>query len=167
MAYRTNTTWTEARSRREILRQLDRWERDDKGDAYIIGKSDFPVPKEIGAPEATLRFELRGQNIAISCGSQPTYRDNLRCVAFAVEAMRMNEKRGIADTMRKAYLMLEAPKEQRDPYEVIGVRPDASEAVLNAAYKAQANERHPDKGGSDDAMQELNEARERIRVDRA
>ena len=167
MTYSTNTTWTEARCRNEILTQLDRWERDDRGDDFIIGKHDFPVPKEIGAPEATIRFELRGQNIVISCASQHTYRDNLRCVAFAIEAMRMNEKRGIADTLRKAYLMLEAPKEQRDPYEILQVRPDASQIVLDAAYKAQANVRHPDKGGTKELMQELNDAHERIRVERA
>lgn len=164
MRYRTNTTWTEARCRDEILRQFARWDRDERN---VIGEKDFPVPSSVGGVEATVRFVLRGVNILVACDSQPTYRDNFRCVAFAIEAMRMNEKRGIADTLRKAYLQLEAPKEQRDPYEVLGVRPDASQALLDAAYKAQANERHPDKGGSDTAMQELNDARERIRADRA
>ena len=163
MSYQTNTNWTEARCRKEVLTQFDRWNRDDWD---VIGKHDFPVPTEIGGEQATVRFELRGTNITIQCSSQTTYRQNLRCVAFAVEAMRMNEKRGIADTMRKAYLQLEAPKEQRDPYAVLGVRPDASEVIVDAAYKAEANIRHPDKGGTKELMQELNDARERIRAER-
>ncbi len=164
MSYTMNTNKTEAQCRREIVTQLERWERDDGkyGDS-IIGRYDFPVPETIGSTEATMRFELRGQNIVVACSSQNSYRQNLRCVGFAIEAMRMNEKRGIADTIRKAYLQIEAPKETRDPYEVLGVRPDASPALLDAAYKTQANVRHPDKGGSKEAMQELNDARDRIK----
>ena len=164
MAYTMNTTWQSERSRSEIRRQLERWDWDVPG---VVDLDTIDFPK--GGREDTagrVHFNLRGTTIKVECESQWTYKQNIRCVALAVETMRMNEKRGIADTMRKAYLMIEAPKEQRDPYEVLGVRPDASEALLQAAYKAQANDRHPDKGGSDTAMQELNDARERIRVER-
>ena len=168
MSYTTNTNWTEAKCRREIVTQLDRWNHDDwnaVGDKY-----DFPVPQEVGGLIATLRFELRGVSIVVSCDSQPTYRQNLRCVAFAVEAMRMNEKRGIADTIRKAYLQLEAPAEQRDPYEVLGIRPDADEMIVEAAYLSMSKKgeyRHPDLGGSEAKSKELNDAYERINAERA
>lgn len=163
MTYRTNTTWTEARCRREIVTQLDRWNNDDW---ECIGSYDFPVPAEVGSAEATVRFELRGTPVTVTCRSQSTYRDNLRCVAFAVEAMRMNEKRGIADTLAKAYLQLEAPATARDPYEVLGVRPDAPAATVDAVFRALAKARHPDHGGSVEAMKELNDAYERITSER-
>lgn len=163
MSYTTTTTFTEARSRREIQRQLDRWNNDSWD---CIGATDYPVPKQIGASEATVRFELRGVGITITCNSQLTYRQNLRCVAFAVEAMRMNEKRGIADTLAKAYLQLEAPAVARDPYEVLGVRPDAPMMIIEAAYRVLAKERHPDHGGSAEAMKELNDGYERIKAER-
>ncbi len=53
----------------------------------------------------------------------------------------------------------------RDPYEVLGVRPDSPGEVIDAAYKAMAKKRHPDAGGSNTAMREVNEAYERIKAD--
>lgn len=156
MTYTTNTNWTEARSRREIVMQLDRWKNDDWN---AIGEYDFPVPEKVGSADATVRFELRGTTITVACSSQATYKQNLRCVAFAIEAMRMNEKRGIADTLAKAYLQLAAPAQQRDPYEVLGVRPDTELADIKAMYLAKAKRLHSDVGGKDDeAMKELNES---------
>ena len=167
MSYTTNTNWTEAKCRREIVTQLERWNKDEwntVGDKY-----DFPVPQEVGGAVATIRFELRGVAIVVSCDSQHTYRQNLRCVAFAIEAMRMNEKRGIADTLRKAYLMLEAPAEAIDPYELLGVRPDAAMEIVEAAYRSMSKHgehRHPDLGGSEDRSKELNDAYGRIQRER-
>lgn len=166
MSYTTNTNWTEARSRREIVTQLTRWNHDNRYSAAIIGKYDFPVPEEVGSSTATVRFELRGQAITVACSSQSTYQQNLRCVVFAIESMRMNEKRGIADTLAKAYLQLAPPPQHRDPYEVMGLRPDADMEAVEVIYKTLAKTRHPDAGGSDAAMKELNEAIERIREER-
>jgi len=47
--------------------------------------------------------------------------------------------------------------------EVLGVREDVSLEVAEAAYRALARQRHPDAGGSNEAMQELNHAIEEIR----
>ena len=161
MTYTTNTTWTEARSRREIVAQLAQWNRDD---CDAIGEHDFPQPEKTGDPEATVRFELRGQQVVVACSSQLAYRQNLRCVGMAVEAMRMNEKRGIADTLAKVYLALTAPPEKRDPFEVLGVRPDADMEDIEAVYQNRAKRLHPDKGGDVAKMAELNEAIEEIRA---
>ena len=166
MTYTMNTTWDAARSRAAIRDELDKWNPTYGTEVVDLDTIDFPkAGREV--KKAAVHFALRGVNIKIECDSQWTYKQNIRCVAYAVNAMRMNEKRGIGDTMRKAYLQLEAPKEQRDPYEILQVRPDASQIVLDAAYKAQANVRHPDKGGTKELMQELNDAHERIRVERA
>jgi curved DNA-binding protein CbpA len=45
-----------------------------------------------------------------------------------------------------------------DPYAVLGVRPNASQADLRAAYRARARERHPDIGGDEAEMRRLNAA---------
>lgn len=42
-----------------------------------------------------------------------------------------------------------------DPYEILGVGPDATGSELRAAYRREALRRHPDAGGSDRAMAEL------------
>lgn len=39
-----------------------------------------------------------------------------------------------------------------NPYETLGVKSDASNAEIKAAYRRKANETHPDKGGEPDAF---------------
>lgn len=47
----------------------------------------------------------------------------------------------------------------RTHYDVLGVRPDASNDAIRAAYRERARLAHPDRpGGADDAMARLNEA---------
>ena len=166
MTYTMNTTWDATRSRAAIRDELDRWNPTYGSEVVDLDTIDFPkAGREI--TQAAVHFALRGITVKIECDSQWTYKQNIRCVAYAVNAMRMNETRGIADTMRHAYLQLEAPKEQRDPYEVLGVRPDASTTIIEATYKALARERHPDAGSNADQMKELNDAYERAKSDRS
>jgi curved DNA-binding protein CbpA len=46
----------------------------------------------------------------------------------------------------------------RDPYEVLGVARGASFEEIKAAYRRACKQRHPDLGGSHEAMVELNTA---------
>ena len=56
---------------------------------------------------------------------------------------------------------------QRDRlYAFLGVSPDSSDAVLKRAYRQKAMELHPDKGGSKEMFQELNEIYETILQER-
>jgi preprotein translocase subunit Sec63 len=48
----------------------------------------------------------------------------------------------------------------KDYYRILQVHPEASLEVIQAAYRRLARQRHPDSGGSNAAMQELNEAYE-------
>lgn len=45
-----------------------------------------------------------------------------------------------------------------DPYSIIGVSQTATQAQIKRAFKKRAKEAHPDKGGSAEAMAELNDA---------
>jgi len=49
-----------------------------------------------------------------------------------------------------------------DPYEVLGVKRDASETEIKKAYKKQAMKHHPDRGGDETKFKEISEAYERI-----
>ncbi len=64
---------------------------------------------------------------------------------------------------------------QRDPHEVLGVEPGASQAAIKAAWRRLAREHHPDLTGDDPVaarratrrMAEINAAYERLRADGA
>jgi hypothetical protein len=79
----------------------------------------------------------------------------------------LNEVRGIADTLRQAYAALPPPGTpvmKRDPYEVLGISHDQPMAVVDAVYRAKAQTAHPDKGGTNAAWLELQDAYERIKA---
>jgi hypothetical protein len=83
--------------------------------------------------------------------------------------MRLNELRGVANLLREAYLQLPGPATlpaERDPYEVMGVRPDTPLADIEAMYRIVARRIHPDRGGSEAAMKEVNHAWEVIQAER-
>jgi hypothetical protein len=113
--------------------------------------------------KVTVDFVLRGDAVSLSCGAQRRYFENFRVLYYAVEAMRMNELRGLTNIMRDAYAQLSAPSKERDPFEVLGVRSDAPVGVAEAAYRELAKSAHPDMGGSTERMQALNAAIEAVR----
>lgn len=49
-----------------------------------------------------------------------------------------------------------------NPYEVLGVTPNANEVVIEAAYKALVKEHHPDQGGDEEEFKEIKRAYESI-----
>lgn len=110
-----------------------------------------------------ITYERDGAPVTIDCAKHPYYHQNLRVLFFALEALRMNEVRGVTDIVKQAYGLLAAPARQRDPWEVLGLRSDADEDVIDASYKAKAKRLHPDAGGSAEAFRELQEAYEAVK----
>jgi len=110
--------------------------------------------------EVILSFFKDGAEIRLPMSDHGRPVDNLRVLTISVEDMRMIERRGLNKLYAQAYLQLEGPKNptKRDPYLVLGVRPDAPAEVIEASYKALAKRMHPDAGGSTEAMVELQEA---------
>lgn len=50
----------------------------------------------------------------------------------------------------------------RDPYQILGVRKEAPEAVVEAAYKELVKEKHPDNGGNPEEFKKVKQAYEAI-----
>jgi len=48
------------------------------------------------------------------------------------------------------------------PHEILDVSPDADGDVVEAAYRAKVKEAHPDQGGSAEALQRLETAKEQL-----
>lgn len=87
---------------------------------------------------------------------------NMRSLAMAVEGLRQMERHGGAVMMERAFAgFTSLPKPGgADWWEVLQVKRDASRETIRANYQRLAKDRHPDLGGSDMLMAELNAARD-------
>lgn len=139
-----------------------------------IGFEHFNIECEVQEPqrrnyrEGWVRVQYRhprtGSMVTMQLDTQRTASKNLNAIANTVEDLRMQEVRGLSSLAEAHYLALAAPNHARDPYEVLGLRPDASLEDAEEMYKARAKRAHPDvEGGSDEAMAEFNAAIEALR----
>jgi DnaJ-domain-containing protein 1 len=113
-----------------------------------------------------LKYVKNGRSVTLPMGSQARADDNLRILYLAVEAMRMNDKRGLGEVIQEAYLQLAGPEPTIDPYQLLGIRPDASIEFAEAAWKFLMKTAHPDAGGSEEQVKKLNAAIEQVRKER-
>jgi hypothetical protein len=177
MAYKmtTNKSWVD--TERELSNELLLWRAQDyslrRGNRVDDGSKRVgrqPARPVYETPEqATVELSIRwksGRILTLKYNQQARSVDNLRVLFLVVKALRLNELRGIDDVMRDAYLQLPGPtpvKPKRSPYDVLNISPSAPLDVAEASYKVLARLAHPDRGGSVEAMQELNEAIDQLR----
>ena len=161
---RTDKTW--AATYDELQTQFQRWNVRD-WEVRSLGRVSRATYQDRETRLVTLRWTSSdGHEIRLEMADQDRAVDNLRVLFLVVEAMRLNEARGIGRVIAEAYAMLAPPKTKRDPFEVLGVRSDTDMDVVEAAYRAKAKTAHPDAGGTNEAMAELNEALDEIRRQR-
>lgn len=110
----------------------------------------------------TVVYVKDGRQVTLSLDTQRRPVDNLRALYLCLDAMRLIEARGLGDTAQSAYLQLAAPVTARDPHEVLGLRPGAGRDEIEAMFRVRAKRAHPDAGGSEEAMAELNAARDAL-----
>ena len=111
-------------------------------------------------PGVAVYFQLKGEPVCLPCDTYTKVAQNIAAVAKHIEATRAIERYGVATVseMFSGFTALPAPKTW---HEILGVRPDASAADIEAAYRREAKTAHPDRpGGSHDAMAALNKARD-------
>jgi hypothetical protein len=101
------------------------------------------------------------RSITVSKFAYPV--DNLWAVQIGLDAIRLNELRGLDDVQRQFYQALPAPKKVRDPWEVLGVGPGTEPDMIDMAYRAKAKKLHPDAGGDAEAFKELQAAYEAVK----
>lgn len=90
--------------------------------------------------------------------------DNIAALAATLDAMRSIERHGGAAVLERAFTgftALPAPGAEKSWWEVLGVPKTATPEAIRAAWRTLASTAHPDKGGSDAAMAEINAAREK------
>jgi len=129
-----------------------------KADNWAQTKAQRAVYVKFGHPA--------GQMIQLKMDTEQRAIDNMQQLRLGLNEMRNIYRRGLENMVRTAYMQLDAPQMYRDPYEVLGVRSDAPMEDIEAMYVIKAKRAHPDAGGSDEAMKELNLAIERVRTEK-
>lgn len=98
-----------------------------------------------------------------------TAADNLAAIAATLDAMRSIERHGGAEILDRAFTgfaALPAPDAARPWHVVLGVAAHEATDAVRMAYRRAASAAHPDKGGSDARMAEVNAAWSAFQVER-
>lgn len=159
---RTTKTWHQTMD--ELAEQMRMWGVTDWETNRPSGARSDASSQSDSARTVKLTYTKNGKTVTLVMGKQNRSVDNLRVLYLAVEAMRLNERRGISDVVASAYMQIAAPEQEEDPFEVLDIRPGAPLEVAEAAYKAKMRNVHPDRGGSVAEAKRLNTAIGRIRT---
>lgn len=135
--------------------------------------------RRLESPGVAVYFTLDGEQIVMARDAYWTVHDNLRSIGLAVEALRTMHRHGGAQMAKRAFHGFSAlpPPERAHPkrpwWQVLNFNADPTHnpselrdeimAVAQARYRRFAKEAHPDNGGSDEQMAELNQAIEEAR----
>lgn len=115
-------------------------------------------------PGVAVYFTLDGKPKVFCCDRWSRVADNLAAIANTIEALRGIERWGVAEDERVfagfAALPDSGDVQAQTCWKILGIPPTSTEASINAAWKEKAKTAHPDVGGSQEAMAELNNARD-------
>jgi len=128
-----------------------------------LRQDGFPLgqqAKVLKDPGVAVYFMLKNRPMVMARDAYKSAAGNMRSLALAIEAMRQLERHGGSTMMERAFqgFAAIAPPDWKKPWrEVFGVKPDWH-GDITALYREKAKNRHPDSGGSDTLMAELNVA---------
>lgn len=126
-----------------------------------LPRSDQGEPAD---PGAAIYWQKNGQPMRVmAIDIYQRTRDNVAAVAATLEALRKIERHGGAQILDRAFTGFTALPKPSGPswWEVLKLdRATCTREAVLIRHKALARERHPDVGGSDHQMAELNRARD-------
>lgn len=131
---------------------------------YAINQDDWTFTanrREPDDPGVAVYFDLDGDRQAIAIDVYDRAPDNLWAVGRTIEAFRQIERDGGPRIMRTAvsgFKALPASTSGVNWWEVLELESDAGGDEIRAAYKRLAKVRHPDRGGTEEAFVELQDA---------
>ncbi len=125
-----------------------------------LPRSGEREPQDRGA---AVYFQLGGRPTVLACDRWNRVADNIAAIAKHIEALRGMDRWGVGTAAQAfaGYQAIAAPRE-RHWREVLGIHPGSrvSRADIESIYRIAARKAHPDAGGSNEAMAELNRARD-------
>ena len=122
-----------------------------------LPRSDQAEPKD---PGAAVYWEQGGGKPpkVMALDQYDRTADNLAAIAATLEAMRAIERHGGAVILERAFLGFDALPSPNDWRHVLGFDQTPTREAAKERYLELAKKRHPDAGGSETAMKELNAA---------
>lgn len=119
-------------------------------------------------PGVVVRFTKDGEEMAAACDRWDSPRDNAQDLYHYLNETRMQEKRGTV-TAESEYEKLRLPSGDEDPvvadppaHAVLGLDRDASPTEIEDAWRERVKEAHPDHGGTEEHVQRVHEAKEKM-----
>lgn len=119
-------------------------------------------------PGVAVYFTYKGKQFAFACDRWRRVEDNIQAIRKTIEALRGIARWGTGDMMEAAFVGYTALPERTGPscWDILGhpketflAYTNPEEAILQA-WRAKAQKSHPDRGGSHEAMIELNQAKD-------
>lgn len=114
----------------------------------------------VSDPSVVVYFTRDDREMCIPCDAYETIDANLRAIGLTIAAIRGIERHGTSQMMEAAFSGFAAlpAGENAEWWTILGVQPDASREVIDAAYRALVKQHHPDTGGDPARLREINEA---------
>ena len=103
-------------------------------------------------------FTHKGQQFCFACDRWDKTADNIQAIRHTIAALRGIERWGTGDMVQQAFTGFVALP-SNSPWDVLGLKPDATSADIESAYRDKAKRWHPDAGGTHEQMAKLNAAR--------
>lgn len=133
----------------------------------IVLSSNFTLGVSKPAdPGVAVWFVWDGLQVCIPVDRYSSVEANLQAIHHIIEARRVELRHGTLALVRatfSGFAALPAPGAKRSWREVLGFNAERPGAItserIDGAFRLCAKKAHPDAGGSDDAMAELNQAR--------
>lgn len=120
----------------------------------------YATQRQIADPGVAVYFMLKKRPMVMAVDRYTSVAGNMRSLTLAIEAMRQLERHGGGTMMERAFTGFAAiaPPDWKKPWrEVFGVKSDWT-GDITSLYREKAKNRHPDTGGNDTLMAELNVA---------
>jgi len=139
------------------------------GASDIVVSSNVPTrsdgllhsdPRRLDDPGIAVYFKFKGKQMVMARDGYISVAGNLRSLGLAIEGLRQLERHGGSLMLERAFegFLAIAPPDRKKPWrEVFGIKTDWNGDLTNL-YHEKARTRHPDAGGSDTLMAELNVA---------
>jgi hypothetical protein len=135
----------------------DRAERLLRHELDMLGAERVTITA--GCDAAAVYFTRNGTQFVMAVDRFDSNAANLRSIGLAIAAMRTLDRHGGSALMDRAFAGFAALPAPRSCWDVLGIEEGADDEEIEQAFRTKAKECHPDRGGSNELMAELTNAR--------